>query len=159
MASTYEPIATYTVSGSSTNSITFSSIPSTYTDLVLIFSGRLSSSLENMLITINSDTGSNYSNTYMQRTTTTSSGRNTNQTIWYSGAINTEECVSTYYFFNYANTTTYKTAIHRMSNTNLVVSTECALWRSTSAISTIKISNSATYTSGATATLYGIKAA
>ena len=33
---TYQPIATSTVSGSSTNSVTFTGIPSTYNDLILI---------------------------------------------------------------------------------------------------------------------------
>jgi hypothetical protein len=39
---TYTPIATYTVSGSSTLTYTFSSIPSTYTDLVLVVNGSSS---------------------------------------------------------------------------------------------------------------------
>ena len=33
---TYEAIATNTVTGSSTTTVTFSSIPSTYTDLIIV---------------------------------------------------------------------------------------------------------------------------
>lgn len=160
MATTYEAIATYTVSGTSTNNITFSSIPATYTDLVLIFNGSLAASLENLLITINSDTGSNYSGSWMQGTgSVAQSGRNSNQSIWYGGSITTTNVVATYHFMNYSNTTTYKSILHKMSNSATAFYTEVALWRSTSAINTIKISNSNNYTSGTMATLYGIKAA
>ena len=43
MASTYEPIATTVISGSPT-SYTFSLIPQTFTDLVLIFNGKSNAS-------------------------------------------------------------------------------------------------------------------
>ena len=36
MASTYTPIASSTVTGSSTTTVTFSSIPATYTDLIVV---------------------------------------------------------------------------------------------------------------------------
>ena len=61
--STYTPIATTTL-GSAATSYTFTSIPSTYTDLVLV--GNLSSSSNtNISIRIYSDSGTNYSNTYL----------------------------------------------------------------------------------------------
>lgn len=160
MATTYDPIATYTVSGTSTNNITFSSIPATYTDLVLIFNGSLAASLENLLITINSDTGSNYSGTWLQGTgSAAQTGRNSNQSIWYGGSISTTNVVATYHFMNYANTTTYKSILHKMSNPTTAIYYEVGLWRSTSAINTIKVSNSNTYTNGTMVSLYGIKAA
>jgi len=58
---TYEPIATTTVSGSSTSTVTFSSISGTYTDLVII--GNLGSQTTNAFpyLQFNGDTGSNYS--------------------------------------------------------------------------------------------------
>lgn len=159
MAATYEPLATTTLSGS-TNSVTFSSISQNYTDLVLVFSGSISASLENILIEINSDTGSNYSNTYvMGNGSTTSSGRNSNQTKWYAGAINTTKSTGLFYFMNYSNTTTNKTVLHRMNNSDVQVAIDCLLYRSTSAITTIKVSNTNTYSNGTMISLYGIKAA
>ena len=56
---TYKPIATTTL-GSAAASYTFSSIPSTYTDIVLIFGGSMSN-FGNLRIQFNSDTGNNYS--------------------------------------------------------------------------------------------------
>ena len=64
MAATYSPIATYTVSGSAVASYTFSSIPSTYTDLVLRISARTSvtgQTFDNIEIQFNNDSATNYS--------------------------------------------------------------------------------------------------
>ena len=59
---------------------------------------------------------------------------------------------------NYANTTTYKTTLVRHNNVSQTVSAVVNLWRSTSAITSITLSNeSATnFDVGATFTLYGI---
>jgi hypothetical protein len=60
----YESIATTTVGGGGTASITFSSIPSTYTHLQIrgiLQSARPTFSRDEYKITINSDTGTNYS--------------------------------------------------------------------------------------------------
>jgi|TARA_R110000824_G_scaffold311381_1_gene498532 hypothetical protein len=56
-------IATQTVSGSSTTTISFGSIPSSYDDLFMIGQGRCDSTADKMLymdIVLNSDTGNNY---------------------------------------------------------------------------------------------------
>ena len=66
MASTYEPIATTTL-GSAASSITFSSIPATYTDLRLVLVHTPSASTGNAQMQFNSDTATNYSYTYRQR--------------------------------------------------------------------------------------------
>jgi len=62
---TYEPIATTTVSNSSTSTVTFSSISGTYTDLIII--GNLGSETTNAFpyLQFNGDTGSNYSYTQL----------------------------------------------------------------------------------------------
>jgi hypothetical protein len=57
---TYEAIATQTL-GSAAASVTFSSIPGTYTDLVLVVAGTLTTGTENIVMQFNGDTGSNYS--------------------------------------------------------------------------------------------------
>lgn len=62
MAVTYEQIATTTF-GSTTQNYTFSSIPQTYTDLVLSFNGQSDGSIWN--IRFNGDTASNYANSWM----------------------------------------------------------------------------------------------
>ena len=63
MANTYTLIEARTLS-SATASIEFTSIPQTYTDLKLVYSlrsARSGSTRDDLKITINSDTGSNYS--------------------------------------------------------------------------------------------------
>ena len=61
---TYTPIASTTL-GSAAASYTFSSIPNTYTDLVLIASMADSNSGadQRMLVQVNGDTGTKYSTT------------------------------------------------------------------------------------------------
>ena len=111
--STYTPIATTTL-GSAATSYTFTSIPSTYTDLVLV--GNLSSSSNtNISIRINSDSGTNYSNTYLTGVNGTgaSSARGVNSTAgaatWTGASMNSSVSTLLVNFMNYSNTTTYKT--------------------------------------------------
>ena len=60
---TYTPIATQTP-GSNTASISFSSIPGTYTDLVLVIDNAFTASGGySYSLSFNDDTASNYSNT------------------------------------------------------------------------------------------------
>jgi hypothetical protein len=167
MASTYTPIATYTVSGSSTASYTFSSIPQTYTDLKLICSVS-SSSGNAMLVRLNGVTGTSYSQTRILGTGSAASSATTgNLTRWASDAVATTSSVfgvCTIDFLNYANTTNYKTALFR-DNDNLYVAASVKLFRgstgsSTEAISSILLyPDAGNWTAGSTFTLYGIKAA
>ena len=63
MAITYSPIATTTVIGTSTNSVSFSSIPSTYTDLqvrIMARNAATGGTTQNLNMTINNDSGANY---------------------------------------------------------------------------------------------------
>ena len=169
MAKTYEPIATTTL-GSAASSVTFSSIPGTYTDLILVVNGSSTVGTGSRLRIGNGsvDTGSNYSFTFLEGTgSATNSFRNSNvayiQMNNYSQfapspTYNTTEIVQ---IMNYANTTTYKTVINRSNLAQTGVSTMVGLWRSTSAINVITYycSNATTFEAGFTATLYGVKAA
>ena len=76
----YKPIATQTVSGSSTSSVTFSSISGSYTDLILIINGATSdSATNNFRVRFNSDSATNYSATRLLgdgSSTSTATGSN-----------------------------------------------------------------------------------
>ena len=76
--------------------------------------------------------------------------------IYASGAVGTVIAQ----FQNYSNTTTYKTMLSR-ANAAGYVQARVNLWRSTSAINTIKISGQSgmTFNTGCTFTLYGILSA
>jgi hypothetical protein len=162
MASTYTPIATSNAGGSQT--ITFSSIPQTYTDLKIVCSS--SSADQNTCIRVGNgsvDTGTNYSRTVLYGDGTSAvSGRGSNAAFWvYNDG--TALAAATVDIMNYSNTTTYKTSLTR-SNPNAGITRVEAyvnLWRSTSAINIITIytSGSNNFTAGTTFTLYGIKAA
>jgi ABC-type transporter Mla MlaB component len=161
---TYTPIATTTASGSVT-SITFSSISGSYTDLVVVFNGNSTtagSSANSIRVSVNGDTGTNFSYTFLAGDgSSASSGRGSNQTYWdvQDIAQASSTGMAILYFMNYANTTTFKTMISRSSVTSVQTLTAVNLWRSTSAITSIKLDANRTITSGSTFTLYGIESA
>jgi hypothetical protein len=160
--STYTPIATTTL-GSAQANYTFTSIPSTYTDLVLVTSGSISSSADRGLqFRVNGDTGTNYSWTYLDGDgSTASSGRQTGDTSGNAGLASTSTIVTSIaQFLNYSNTTTFKTVLSRGSNAGSRVRASVNLWRNTSAITSITIFDSAfNLNTGYTLTLYGIASA
>ena len=163
MAATYEPIATTTL-GSAVSSYTFSSIPATYTDLILVANYGSSSSSSQSEYRVNGDT-TNYSNTTISGNgSSATSGRVTNDTVLYlnkaayaSTNIGTTAIIN---FQNYANTSTYKTMLSRYGTAANEVTAGVQLWRSTSAINSITfLFDTGNILAGSTFTLYGIKAA
>ena len=161
MAVTYEKIATTTL-GSNASSVTFSSIPSTYTDL-RISCAVTSTAGNNNYVLFNSDGGANYSSTYMQGTgSAAQSGRASSAAYGYVDyAGTTGQHTINVDIMNYSNTTTYKTYLSRGGDTGTVTIAYVGMWRNTAAISTILIGNGAAsgLLTGSTFTLYGIKAA
>ena len=164
MPKTYEPIATQTL-GTAAANITFSSIPSTYTDLVLVVSAKTNTAAAQIYMTINGDSGSNYSRTVLFGTgSSAGTVRNANQTVLfadYYGIMNTTDYnADAFHFMNYANTTTFKTVLGRTNLAGSGLDAIAHLWRSTSAINSILVGNySYNFSIGTTFTLYGIKAA
>ena len=161
-ANTYVPIATTTL-GSSASTISFSSIPTTYTDLVYILSGTSSTGAGVYWQVGNGtvDTGTNYSYTELYGTgSAAASTRATSNTSGSSGSFYTTQSTNILQLQNYSNTTTYKTMLSRGSNANNQIDAFVNLWRSTAAINIITFSlSSGTFATGTTATLYGILAA
>ena len=162
LPSTMTPIATNTLASSSA-SITFTSIPQTYTDLVVILNGNSTSGATGSIgLRYNSDTNTNYSYTRLLGSgSAASSARGTSTDTTYIGDTGSDRAVFIVSIQNYTNTNTYKTHLSRSSSENYV-GAYVGLWRSTSAITSIVISpvgGSGTYASGSTFTLYGIAAA
>lgn len=169
MAATYEPIATTTL-GSAAATITFSSIPATYTDLRLVIIGTATTNGDYAQLRFNSDTATNYASAKLiGNGTTASSGGNyavTGMDFWgfsgTTGISNTIPSMGTADIFSYAGFTN-KTVL--MSNAidkngSGAVSRQTGMWRGTSQINTIDIVNRlSTFAAGTTATLYGIKKA
>ena len=162
MPATYEPISTQTVSGTSTSTITFSSIPQTYTDLVLVSVVTQSADVASNL-RFNSDTGTNYSQTRLAGTgSAANSSRDANSTgIQFSFGTLTALTNVIWQIQNYSNATTFKSCLSRNNNTYDWLGSTVGLWRKTpEAITTVTFTVSSGYiVAGSTFTLYGIKAA
>jgi hypothetical protein len=160
--STYTPIATTTL-GSSSSSITFSSISGSYTDLVLIMNRKQNLAGAYYIgLRYNSDSGSNYSGTSITGTGSSAvSGRDSNITAARVGYGDTGWGNTIVHIQNYSNSTTYKTTISRNNNPAADLSAIVTLWRNTAAITSIEIISqpSSTLETGSTFTLYGILAA
>ena len=160
MASTYEKIATTTL-GSATATVTFSSISASYTDLVIIFNGALTTGFDAIAVTANNDTGSNYSRTFLTGDgSTASSSRSSNASSIQLGIVGSENSNDIFQINNYSNTTTYKTFLCRGNSSANQVRVTVGLWRSTAAINRLDfVASSSTFIAGSTFTLYGIKSA
>jgi hypothetical protein len=159
---TYSLIASTTL-GSNQASYSFTSIPSTYTDLVLVAMVFNSvGSFYETQVQVNGDTGTNYSYTSLYGDgSATASGRNSNgNRIPVGWNTNTVMVPTIINFEDYANTTTYKTVLARSSDSNNRVSANVGLWRNTAAINRIDINceAGANWKSGSTFKLYGIQA-
>lgn len=168
---TYEPIATQTL-GSAAASVTFSSIPATYTDLVLVIqSADSASGVQQISFRLNSNATAIYSFTALygngavagSNREATGSGR-TYGTIGWNTAQNITlgTSMSVAHFMNYANTATNKTVLSRSNNTTNGTEVAVALCQLTAAITSIDLysaSSARLFIAGSTFTLYGILAA
>jgi hypothetical protein len=168
MATTYEPIATTTLS-STAASITLSSIPSTYTDLRIVFVGKNVTGNSGLLIRFNGDTSGStlYSRTQLIGTgSSATSGSAVSTAQWYTFQYGMPNTANTFAFatidiFSYAGSN-FKTGLITGSddmNSSGSIDSTVGLYRSTSSITSITLSNQAAliFDTGTTATLYGIK--
>ena len=161
MPTTYEPIATTTL-GSAQSNITFSTITSAYTDLRIVWVGTSPSAKPS--IQFNNDTANNYSFTYVYGDGSAATSGRTNNTariFTVASQSNTIPSMITLDIFSYTGST-FKTSLMTVAmdfNGTGYIEKTVALWRSTSAITTIKLFDlfGGNLNSGTIATLYGIK--
>jgi hypothetical protein len=164
MPATYEPITSTTLTSAQAD-ITFSAISGSYTDLRLVFEGLAVSAGVDIYCQVNGDTASNYSHTRLTGNgSAASSSRGSSLAFMRfsdgGSPQTTNSSLTKVDFMNYSNTTTFKTALNRADNANRGMDAVVNLWRSTAAITSIKLYlSSGNIASGAIATLYGIKAA
>lgn len=166
-ATAYESIATVTASGGET-SLTFSSIPSTYTHLQLRFSA-LEAAGNNITMQFNNDNANNYVYHYLVGTGSAAyagSVTATNKVViegQYNGTVGTYPNVGIVDILDYTNTSKNKT-VRSLSggdnnSTTGEISLNSGLWLNTASISTIKVLASASFDAGSSFALYGIKGA
>jgi hypothetical protein len=163
--STYTPIATYTAP-SAQASYTFTSIPNTYTDLILIADSLVDGGGgAQILIRVNGDTGTNYSRTVLDGSGSSASSVKDSTIAYFSTGYQAYmttargfNCIA--HFMNYSNTNTKKPILVRCGNANTGLDASIGLWRSNSAITSILVYPSGNnFATGSTFTLYGIAAA
>lgn len=162
---TYVALATQTVVGSSTSSVTFSSIPQGYTDLVIVVNGSNNTGDSEIAIRTGNgsvNTGSVYSTTFLFGNGSSAGSSRTSNRTWADAArTDTTRSTSIIHIMNYSNTTTNKTILARGSNSTLAIAT-VSLVRDTAAINTIQLAAhydaTFNFTDGTTFTIYGIAA-
>lgn len=147
-----------TITASSATTVTWSSIPSGYTDLVIVASCRAVSPGSATLLRFNGDTGSNYGRI---RYLGTGSGNSTvavpNESRIAIDAPNTDWSNFIASIHNYSNTTVHKTVMNR-GNSNGFISAQAATWRNTSAVTSITLTiDSGSFVDGSIFSLYGIR--
>lgn len=159
--STYTPISTQTL-GSAVATVTFSSIPGTYTDLILAVNAKCTNAGgQNSYLTLNGDTGLNYSQTSMYGTNPTP-GSNHGSSNGYAGycIVDTIGEYLEYTLNGYADTNFHKTVLGRGASSLNYIDARVSTWHSNSAITSIAISSSGgNWAVGSVFTLYGITAA
>jgi hypothetical protein len=167
MATTYKAIATVTVGSGGAANIEFTSIPGTYTDLVVKFSLRTVASLtwDEIQVTFNSNTSS-YSERLLYGTGS-SAGSTSGSTRQFFIANGDTATANTFgngeiYIPNYAgsnNKSVSGDTVNENNGSTAYIYLNAMLWSNSAAITSIKLasSNSANLKQYSTATLYGIK--
>ena len=168
MANTLIPVQTYTLTGN-TSSVTFSNIPQGYTDLKVVASARSSSGSNigfvSILLSINGVTSDRTGkriyglNGAAGSDSPTTGGPNIPTSTSTASTFGTTE----YYFSNYSSTTQYKSFTiescgDNNSSTVYELDLVSVLWSQNAAISSLSLSlsDSSSFVSGSTFTLYGI---
>jgi hypothetical protein len=152
-----------TTVGTAVPSITFTSIPSGYTDLVLVSSVKSNGTSNDLRIVLNTSANANYSFTQLYGNGTSAfSNRGSSETNGYLGGVNASggnfETVITQ-FQGYSNGTTFTTWLSRSNQAGSYVNATVGLWRYVDVINSIEVyipSNN--IAAGSTFSLYGIKA-
>lgn len=174
MPNTYTFIANQTVTNSSTSSVSFSSIPNIYDDLVLHAYGRTQTAGgigQQFVFRFNNDTGANYSATWFRNLSSSmNTFQGTNQTSITGGYVTASNGTANVpgmtkvYFPNYSSTTQFKSYFSYSSPENNTASYDSAnyhvagIYRVTTALSSIQIQDGASnFAPGMTFDLYGIK--
>jgi hypothetical protein len=167
MATTYQLISSVTVGSGGASSIDFTSIPSTYTDLSVVFSGRSDTNRSSdggyAEIQFNNSTSNLTSLFLYNYNGTLYSGNDTYILAWNNPNDYTASTFSnvSWYISNYASTTINKAisidSVTENNSTNILSSLTAGLWSSSSAITSIKIkSRVGNFVQYTTAYLYGI---
>jgi hypothetical protein len=163
MPSTYTLIASNNVGSGGTASVTFSSIPNTYTDFKLIWSSRCSGNSVDMSIGYNGS-GSNLSGKWMYGNGSTVVNESQSYGVYYMNqSTTTSDTFSNgeLYMTNYLSSANKSMSIDHVTENNATLARtglESLLWSDSSAITSLSITpNTGTFVQYSSFYLYGIK--
>jgi hypothetical protein len=157
------PLANTTLA-SSASSITFSSIVGTYRDLILVVANYKASTDITAYIRFNSDTGSNYSQTYLVGNGSAAYAGQSSGTKFDIGYFTYASNSDTGYsmivnVMDYTATDKHKTALIRSNRAGVGSETFATRWASTAAVTAISLTASTgTFSTGTSFALYGVSA-
>jgi len=161
MALTYEAIGTTTVSTAVT-SVSFTSIPATYDDLVLISNASYTSGSGDLNIRFNSDSGASqyaYVRQINGSPISISVSTGSSSLVVSDNTVNSIQICDV---FEYKNTGVFKTFLHKGGNVTNQIGGTVGVWKSNTAITTVTFHpefSGTTWSTGSTFTIYGIKKA
>ena len=163
MATAWKALATITL-GASQTGVTFSSIPNSYRDLVVIVSGNTASSDYALNMRLNSDSSSVYSSVSIEAngaSTSSTSNTTTSMPTWNYNTFSAST-VSSYiaHILDYSATDKHKTVIFRQGAASLGSATALGRYASTSAVSTVYVyaATGNQLAAGTIVSLYGVSA-
>lgn len=158
--SAWKPLANLTVTGSSTNTVTFSSIDGSYRDLVLVINGTNSVDA-NLYLRINSDTA-NYAGVLMfGNGSSVGSFTDAPTGIFFNNYARIGTAASQFVlnFMDYSATDKHKTVLASADKSSAATERYCYKWGSTSAITNIVCTvTTGNLVAGSTFALYGVSA-
>lgn len=162
--SAYVPLVTNTLTATAA-SVSFSGIPSTYRDLILVANIASTTDYVNVRFQFNADTGANYSNIWMYGTgssAVSSSNATSGIQVAYDMVRTTANPRNNVILniMDYRLTNKHKVALMRQDGPADATVEVAGRWASTAAITSIvAVLNSGSFAIGSTFTLYGIAGA
>jgi hypothetical protein len=149
---TYTPLATVSLA-STASSVTFSSIPATYRDLIIVVTGTTSVN-QGALVRFNGDSGNNSQVAMYGNGSSAASFAEANNS---SLQMYTVQSQATIQVMDYSATDKHKTTLVRSGGQSSSTFAFATRWASTAAITSIALSTaSGTFSSGSTFSLYGV---
>jgi hypothetical protein len=156
---TYTPLATVTL-GSAAASVTFSSIPATYRDLILVTDTLASSNSLVLRLRFNADSGSNYSRVFMYGDGASAiSGTSTDSAANLSNVFTSDRSITKVQIMDYSATDKHKTLLVRWdtARTGGFALAQATRWANTAAITSIEVlQDSGTISAASRIDLYGV---
>jgi hypothetical protein len=174
MANTYKALQTVSVGAGGAASISFTSIPQTYTDLKIVLSGRTvgyAATQDYANITFNSDTTNSYTMQYLLGDGSSTGAGNSGGASWPGGSVWSEFAAdnstsntfgnSEFTIFNYASNDIKSINANMTSETNATnvqMFVRAGTWQSTSGVTNITIAPyyGTSFVQYSTFTLYGV---